>query len=228
MSRSYLNFFPKAKKSGFTLVELMVTMSVMAILTTVFFVNFRAGNQKLTVDRSAQKLVNDLRLAEEMAMSAKECTLNQCASLKCEPPMCTSCNPSDCQQCSGAIPQGGYGVFLNDFGQSNLYVLYADTSGNEIYDQCIDAVVKQVSFDPGVLINYIGAYVGGSYHHTDALSINFKPPDPIVKITYSPNPLPMVPEGQITLYIRGYPAGPTQTVRVNKAGLIYISALQWW
>ena len=52
-------FFRKDK--GFTLVELMVVMAIVAIITSAVLLNYRVGNERLALYRSANKLVQDIR-----------------------------------------------------------------------------------------------------------------------------------------------------------------------
>ena len=59
-------------KKGFTLVELMVTFSIISVLSVVVFANYRLGEKQFALQRSAYKLAQDIRRAQEMAMSAKE------------------------------------------------------------------------------------------------------------------------------------------------------------
>lgn len=57
---------------GFTLVELMVVVSIILLLTGFIMPNYRAGQRQFNLERSAHKLAQDLRRAQEMAMSTKE------------------------------------------------------------------------------------------------------------------------------------------------------------
>jgi prepilin-type N-terminal cleavage/methylation domain-containing protein len=98
----------KKSKAGFTLAELLVVTAVILILTALILPNYRAGGSQFALERSAHKLAQDLRTAEEMAMSAKKF--------------------------QDQIPSGGYGIYFNK-GEPLYYVLFADLNGNYQYDE---------------------------------------------------------------------------------------------
>ena len=82
---------------GLTLIELVVTMTVVALVMAALLVMSREGEAQATLMRSAQKLVLDISRQQANAMSAKEV--------------------------AGEVPCG-YGVHF-DF-QSGSYILFAD------------------------------------------------------------------------------------------------------
>lgn len=91
---------------GFTLIELLTVAGVIIILTAVVLPNYREGNKQLALQRSASKLTQDLRRAQEMAMSAREV--------------------------AGAVPYG-FGIHFDNFW-SNYYILFADLNNNHHRD----------------------------------------------------------------------------------------------
>jgi len=133
------------KRNGFTLVEILVVISIIVFLSVTVLANYQKNSQQLALSRSAYKLSQDIRRAGEMAMSAKEF--------------------------QGAVPQGGYGIYLK-LSWGNFYKLYADTNGNEKYDTS-DGEVGTVYLEKGIILQNI---------FPSSLSINFKPPNPTVKI----------------------------------------------
>jgi prepilin-type N-terminal cleavage/methylation domain-containing protein len=58
-------------KKGFTLIELLVVTSIITFLSLIVLLNYRAGESQFALQRSANKLAQDIRRAEEMAVSAK-------------------------------------------------------------------------------------------------------------------------------------------------------------
>jgi Tfp pilus assembly protein FimT len=185
VSKFYRNLNFKPQK-GATLVELLVMVSIVAILTVLMVPNYRSGDSHLALQRSASKLAQDIRRAEEMAVSAKECA---------------AC---------GGVPRG-YGIYLTAGATS--YYLYADTfpaaAANEKYDSGQDVIVETISLEKGVYVQSVSPA---------PLSINFRPPDPAVKIS---NGGAGVNETTIVLSLQNNIL-KIKNVKANKTGLIYV------
>jgi len=120
------------KESGLTLTEILVTIAIIIILSGLIIANSGAGKSQLALSRSANKLAQDIRRAQEMAMSAEKC------------PTGTGC--------AGQIPPG-YGIYL--IQNSENYLLYADTNPGEIYDGG-DAGIETIPLEKGIHIKDLG------------------------------------------------------------------------
>lgn len=90
---------------AFTLIELLVVISIIVLITALTLPNYRLGNNQLALQRSAHKIVQDLRRTLEFAISVKEF--------------------------NGIIPSG-YGVYF-DLDQPDRYVIFADLDGDQAY-----------------------------------------------------------------------------------------------
>ncbi|MFH1656930.1 MAG: prepilin-type N-terminal cleavage/methylation domain-containing protein, partial [bacterium] len=112
-------------KKGATLLEILVIIVIIAILTLIVAPNYKAGNSQLALSRSANKLSQDIRRAEEMAVSAKECQV---------------CVPV-------AVPPS-YGIYLEKDWEN--YILFAD-NGNGEYGGG-DTQVERPNLESGVYI----------------------------------------------------------------------------
>ena len=95
------------KNKGFTLIEIMIAVSIIILISAIVLLNYGNSGQQLALQRSANKLAQDLRTAEEMAISAA--------------------------QTGGQVPQGGYGIYFSTTN-STQYILFADSNGNGSYD----------------------------------------------------------------------------------------------
>jgi len=114
------------KQKAFTLTELLVVMGVILLLLAIILPNYRAGERQFALQRSAHKLAQDLRRAQEMAMATKEFR--------------------------GWTPRGGYGIFFKIEDPKN-YILFAEISDppNFQYDGESEKV-ETISLEKGVEI----------------------------------------------------------------------------
>ncbi len=62
----------KQIQKGFTLIELMVTMSIIVILTTFFLANYAGQNTPRSLNIARDGLVSDLRTAQSYALASRD------------------------------------------------------------------------------------------------------------------------------------------------------------
>ncbi|MBZ9572490.1 prepilin-type N-terminal cleavage/methylation domain-containing protein [Patescibacteria group bacterium] len=181
---------------GFTLVEIIVVIAIIIILSTMIFANYRSGEQQLALQRATSKLTQDIRRAQEMAMSSKEYQLGQ-------------------------IPEGGYGVYIEPLPNppyEREYTLFADIyePTSHRYNPGNDYLVEQIEVEKGVIIKYpIQTEVGDKAK----IHITFVPPDPEVHIV---PPAGSEPSWCKIILALEQDLTKTKTIKVNKAGLINI------
>lgn len=112
------------RESGFTLVEMLTVLFIMTLMSGLVFANYHSGSQRFVLETDAYRLAQDLRRAQEMAMSSKEI---------------------------GVSTPAGYGIYLEagDLG----YKIYADTTvpANNMYDPG-DYTVEDVVFSKYIYI----------------------------------------------------------------------------
>lgn len=143
------------------MVELIVVVSIVALLSTVILANYRGGEKQFALKRAAHKLAQDLRLAQTMAMSSKKF--------------------------EDVFPKGGYGIrFQNN---SDSYILFADCDNDDEFDaggtapNCNSAtpqnpyseLVQEFSLEQGIKITSL-------FPSGNTLFIVFFPPDPTITI----------------------------------------------
>ncbi len=75
-------YFPKFNSSGFTLLELIVVFSVIAILSTIGIVSFVSYSQTQTVEEGSQDIVAAINLARSRSLSQYK--PSECVSLTLE------------------------------------------------------------------------------------------------------------------------------------------------
>ncbi|MCX5784002.1 MAG: hypothetical protein NTW04_06165 [Elusimicrobia bacterium] len=187
---------------SFTLVELLVIISIILILTVLIVPNFHLANSKMAVERAAYKLAQDLRNAEEMSMSSRGTD-----------PLLFGSN---------LFPSGGYGLSFED--NSTSYILFADCNDNNTYDtakgsptDCANSgpantwpeKIKEISLESGVKIKK---------SFPDRLKhITFFPPDPTIKTSPAFPSYPSVILTSTRDETKGF------SVDINKVGRIEIT-----
>ena len=180
------------KKSGFTLVEMLVVMAIVSILSVVVLANYEWGGHQYSLRRSAGYLSQDLRRAQEMAMSAQGVE-------------------------GGKIPPGGYGVHL-DLGE-NQYIIFAERSDplNYKYDRGVDTVVSVTQMEENIQINKLDIERPGGGRGVPAdLDITFTPPNPTIRASGGTDYLVAV------IKLQSSKTDSTVSVRVSRSGLIEI------
>lgn len=101
------------QKRGFTTIELIVTISILVIITTLVFINYPTFRQNISLKRTAQEIALTIRQAQVYGLSTKEFQ-------------------------PGTSTFSGYGVhFESGF---DYFVLFADTNNNKTYDGAIEDV----------------------------------------------------------------------------------------
>jgi type II secretory pathway pseudopilin PulG len=177
----------KNYSKGITLVEIVVVISIITLFALILVSDFPKIQKNFALSRATYKLAQDIRRAEDLALSGTQ--------------------PQDGSSPSRKIAVGGYGVYI-DLGQSQEeYVTYADVPNsagdiNQKYDSsgyytlCSEVTQTDVSpwtsdcimeesfvnqDNPDVYIKEIENIfdpLGGS------TSINFSPPAPTININY--------------------------------------------
>lgn len=138
-------------QKAFTMIELLITMGVIALFTSLFFVDYGAGSNSLALERVVKKTAQDLRKTQEMAMSAT----------------------------IGETNTNGYGIYFDKTsGNEKKYIIYSNTNSNMYYESGTDTIKETVNMETGVKICSISISDGTSTSLNN-VSISFQPPDPI-------------------------------------------------
>ena len=118
----------KRLSPGFTLIEMMVVISIIVILILIAVPIHQGSKRELALQGAVHKLAQDLRRAQEMAMSAREF--------------------------QGRVPRGGYGIHFN-LATPTSYILFADafTPTNHQYDS--GEKVEDIPIGGGVKVDFL-------------------------------------------------------------------------
>lgn len=115
-------------KNGFTLIEILVVVSIIAIFTTILSVSFLEGRQQFALQRVAHKIIQDLRRAQEMTMSSKR------------------------ETCPGEETANGFGIHFEK-SSPNSYFLFANCDESYSYDKnSDDQILENIDLEKGTKI----------------------------------------------------------------------------
>ncbi|MBU3918729.1 hypothetical protein KKC63_02365, partial [Patescibacteria group bacterium] len=119
----------KLKQQGTTLIEILITISMITILLGVAFWGYRDRGRELDLKRSALELVANLEKTREMAMSS---TIIGGGTER---------------------PEGGYGIrFIKN---QTSYILFADRTDNKSYDAGAGELDSTIFLKDGVSITIV-------------------------------------------------------------------------
>lgn len=119
---------------SFTLIELLVVIGIVVLLTALTLPNYRFGDRNFALQRSAHKITQSLRLAQEYAISAKVFS-------------------------GGAVPLG-YGMHF-DLDQPSYAILFADVNGDQRYSG-ISEKAEEIVFETDVILSTLNPMATGS------------------------------------------------------------------
>lgn len=194
------------KKPGFTLIELIVSISIIALVTGIFLTNYSSANRRSDLTMTAQKMVTDIRLAQNYGLGLSRYGLSG----------------------STNVPAGGWGIHFDLVNYGNKkYVIFADDDGNGAYNSGEDNLLygAQITSLPDNIIiesmvveTAVGTGVGFSTE--TRADITFLPPDPVTTIN-SPNNYSLGPEfnKQVDVVLKDLKTNNIKTVRINYLGL---------
>lgn len=66
------SFRKKRKINGFTLIEIIVSISIITLMTSLFLANYRDTNKRTELTYAAQNLASDIRLAQNYGLGLRD------------------------------------------------------------------------------------------------------------------------------------------------------------
>jgi type II secretory pathway pseudopilin PulG len=197
----YKKLLTTNSSKAFTLVELIVVMTITTALSAVLIVQQGRWNDQLAVDTQAYELVLMIRQAQVYAMGVKG-------------------NPS----ITGDKFNLGYGVHI-DLNGPYHYVFYADLNNDRKYIQGEDEIIEQRALTRGVSISKICGIRQGAEHcefpAITQISVGYRRPTATSTIVFLNNGNQLVdqyyPPAKVYLVS---PNGREVFVRVDSNGII--------
>lgn len=187
-----ITFFKKIQK-GLSLIELIVSIGIIMMMTTMFMANYQSSNKRTDLVMTAQRVVADIHAAQNNALGLVKY--------------------------NGEVPAGGWGISFDPV--NNKYTMFADLNlpgalGYLQYDPIIEGDInygaRVTEISPGLIISALE--VGGE--SATIANVSFLPPDPQTNI-YN-NSGATSTELKITIQEKNNPTN-IKTVRVNFLGL---------
>jgi prepilin-type N-terminal cleavage/methylation domain-containing protein len=94
------------KNTGFTLIEVLIVVTIIAVLSAIILINYQEGQAHLALQRSTHILAQDIRRVQEMAMRAEDF--------------------------QGTVARGGFGIRVES--GTSTYILFADCNANQVFN----------------------------------------------------------------------------------------------
>ena len=144
------------KKSGFTVIELIVSVGIITLVTALFLANYSSANRRTDLTMTAQKLVSDVRLAQSYALGLAK--YGNTSSIN--------------------VPLGGWGVHFDLQGLgADRYLIFADNDGDHSYDS------DESNESYGAITSYLPKTITiDSISLGGKMDVIFLPPDPVTYI----------------------------------------------
>jgi len=190
--------------AGFTLIEMVVSLSVVMVVTVMFIANFHTANKRTDLIMTAQNLAADLHLAQNHTLGLVKYH-----------------NSSE-----GTVPAYGWGI--NFDATNNEYTLFADLdatstvpgSGYMEYDPALEGNVnygaRVTQMPPGIEISELQT---DTALLNSRVNVTFLPPDPRTNIY---RVAAAATSTTLDIKLKETQNNTTKTVRVNFLGLIEV------
>lgn len=201
----------KKERRGFTLIEMLISLSIFGVITAFAVANFRAGEQGEQLRISTQNVASLIRRARTLSVAGYE--VKYCHGGNAEGQVCPGGDDASCLsgECLTDIPPA-YGINIAATSGLNREVrVFADTNDNGRYDQGEAIRTDQISPRPFVVISDIAPA------DANQIDIVFEPPKPNITFNGSRN------EGIATIELTHTATDRTAEIIVNRiSGLVSV------
>ena len=197
--------FLKNNTKGFTLVELLITISIVTVIMSVVIFNYGGFLDTLALSAAEQDLAIAVREAQTYGLSVKEVSAG-----------------------SGQF-NSAYGLYVSPASAPTEYDVFVDKNGNGLYDvgsgcgsgstECIEKFV----FRDGVTVSSIcDASNNCPPTNADNLQISFLRPSPDATINFVTSAGGIVETSVSSKVVLTSPQGKNETVTIGSTGQIYV------
>ncbi len=210
-------------RSGFTFLELLVSIGIFTIITMTVVAGFQSGAQSDTLRLAADNVAAQLRELVGMAQTGRRigiCTETQQVGVVCEGAARSVCSDS----CVSQVPQGGYGIHIDRTMQPVQLSFFADgMPGGTLHSYTIGETIPGAGIDLPRFVVIDDIRIVGSPTPAETqqgittMDIVFEPPEPAIWF----NQLQQGIETRIQM--RHEKTGRTRTIVVRRlSGLIEV------
>lgn len=203
MKNKKIIFFRLAR--GFTIIEMLITMGVFALISSMVLANYPRFSERLTLEQTAQKIALSFREAKIISLTVKEFEIG-----------------------TGIFP--GYGVHFDASGSGDdkRYLIFSDLDANKKYAESDDGEKDIFEIQSSAFIS--GACFGEenneslsqceSYNQTKILDVVFTRPRPSIDF-YDGDRSQWRNEQNVSIFIVN-PEGDVKTIIIWKTGQITV------
>ena len=187
---------------GYTIIELLVSISIIAVISGVFLMNYKAADRQFLLNQAVQQVASDLRQAQNYALGQKEF--------------------------NGTPPEGGWGIYFRRVNPNDeYYILFADTAtGSEahLYDSGElygNGNKKEIFLPKDIVINnnFFDSTPPGKVNAT----VTFIAPDASVWLCDDVTNCTTNNYNELEIELEDTKTGNTKRIKMNKYGLIDIN-----
>lgn len=196
---------PTQPRAGFTLVEMMVSLAIFAVVTGFTIANFRAGSQSDDLRIGQQLAASAVRRAQTAALGGE--LVSYCAGGAYDNKICPTagCGAGQCQR---GVPQG-FGVrFMKAAPDNQKTIFFADINGNRAYDGGEE--IRSDTLSSSRKIGLSAIVLAPSNGAPDSVDIVFVPPKPVTYFNAANT------DATVTLTLRHTVTGSTKVISVNR------------
>ncbi|HBC70734.1 MAG: hypothetical protein UU05_C0030G0005 [Candidatus Curtissbacteria bacterium GW2011_GWA1_40_47] len=186
-----------ASGRGFTIIELLVSISIFTVLTGVVLAKYNTYNTSAPFANASEDVVLALRQAQVYGAGGKG-----------NPAVCTGGTAFECT----------YGVYFSTSGTlKNGITLFVDTNNDRMFTQGTDSVIERIAWNSEISVSALSC-PGPVGTCGSAVTVTFRRPDPLAFIAEVVNPANSYDSASVTL--THAISGRTANIVISKAGQI--------